>query len=169
MILSDMENRERVREATPDDFIGWLDLAREVEPLFGPMVDDAAFREGLKRAIEEKRAFCVSETDKDGRCVFRGGVVISKEANEILWLAVSRTTRGHGIGAALLSEAIGRLDRSRPIAVTTFDETIPGGVPARRLYLQFGFADSAAAGLNPAGIPTVTMTLGEKGLPERGG
>jgi hypothetical protein len=34
---------------------------------------------------------------------------------------------------------------------------------------RHGFADAAAAGLNPAGIPTVTMTLGKKGLPERGG
>ncbi len=157
-----MENRERVREATPDDFNSWIELAREVEPLFGPMVDDAAFREGLKRAIEEKIAWCVEVPDEQGRTAFRGGIVVSKEANEILWLAVSRKTRGCRMGAALLSKAIGRLDRSRPIAVTTFDGTILEGLPARRLYRRFGFRDTAAAGLNPAGIPTVTMTLGEE-------
>ncbi len=154
---------DKVRVSTLDDYNDWLELAREVEPLFGPMVDDAAFREGLKRAIEEKIAWCVEEPDERGHTAFRGGIVVSKEANEILWLAVSRKTRGCGMGAALLSEAIGRLDRSRPIAVTTFDDTIPEGLPARRLYRRFGFADSAAAGLNPAGIPTVTMILGKEG------
>ncbi|NPU84496.1 MAG: GNAT family N-acetyltransferase [Syntrophaceae bacterium] len=167
MITFDMENWKRVREATPDHFDGWLELAREVEPLFGPMVDDAAFREGLKRAIEEKIAWCIEEPEEQDRSAFRGGIVASREANEILWLAVSGDHRGRGTGAALLSEAIGRLDRSRPITVTTFDDTIPDGLPARRLYQRFGFEDSAAAGLNPAGIPTVTMTLMEKGA--RGG
>lgn len=167
VITFDMENWMRVREATPDDFDDWLELAREVEPLFGPMVDDAAFREGLKRAIEEKIAWCVEEPDEQGRTVFRGGIVVSREANEILWLAVSGRKRGHGMGASLLSEAIGRLDRSRPISVTTFDDTIPEGLPARRLYRRVGFEDSAAAGLNPAGIPTVMMILGERGARER--
>lgn len=154
-----MKMMNAVRVSKLSDYADWLELAKEVEPLFGPMVDDTAFCDGLKQAIREGRAFCASEPDEDGRSMFHGGIVISKDANEILWLAVSGDFRGRGAGAALLSEAVGRLDRNRPIIVTTFDRTIPAGLPARRLYQRLGFTDSAAAGLNPAGIPTVTMTL----------
>ena len=51
-----------------------------------------------------------------------------------------------------------------PIVVTTFDPTIEAGTPARSLYRSAGFRDSTVAGRNPAGIPTVTMTL----LPQNG-
>lgn len=150
---------ETVRLSTLDDLDGWLALAREVEPIFGPMADEAAFRTGLKEAILIHNAFCVTRPAEDGSSFFRGGIVVSKEANNILWLAVSRKNRGHGVGKALLEKAIGRLDRHKPIAVTTFYETEEVGLPARQLYLSFGFKDDVPAGLNPAGIPTVVMVL----------
>ena len=155
-----------VRESTMADYDDWLALAREIEPLFGPMVEDASFCEGLERAITERCALCVSEwSEEQGRSVFCGGVVVSKEANEILWLAVTREGRRHGLGAILLTEAIDCLDRNRPIAVTTFARTIEAGLPARRLYRRRGFRDSAEAGFNPAGIPVVTMILAEQTPP----
>jgi len=154
---------ETVRVSTLDDLDGWLALAREVEPIFGPMADEAAFRTGLKEAILVNNAFCVTRQAGDGRSLFRGGIVVSKEANSILWLAVSRKNRGQGVGKALLAKAVGSLDRRRPIAVTTFYETEEVGLPARRLYLSFGFKDDVPAGVNPAGIPTVTMVLAPEG------
>lgn len=159
LLISKRVTIKSVRRSTLSDYADWLDLAKEVEPLFGPMVDDMAFREGLKQAIMEKRALCVSELQENGRRVCQGGIVISQPANEILWLAVSQKSRGRGIGMALLTEAIACLDRNRPITVTTFDQTIKAGLPARRLYHLLGFRDSMTAGLNPAGISTVTMTL----------
>ncbi|MCE5336259.1 MAG: GNAT family N-acetyltransferase [Desulfobacteraceae bacterium] len=150
-----------VRLSTPDDYLDWLKLAKEVEPSFGPMVDDPIFCDGLRKAILEENAFCVTEGGgEDQRSdLFHGGIVISKEANEIVWFAVAQQSRGQGMGSALLSEAISRLDHTRPITVTTFDETVETGRPARGLYQSFGFHDAGAAGPNPAGIPTVVMTL----------
>ncbi len=147
-----------VRLSTISDFPGWMRLAGEVEPLFGPMVDDPAFCDGLKQAIRQGNAFCLTESDPDGReGDLLGGIVISREANEIVWLAVARRRRGRKIGAALLSEALQHLDGARPVAVTTFAKTVEAGTPARRLYASFGFRDSLEAGANLAGIPIVTM------------
>lgn len=141
------------------DYPDWLDLAKEVESLFGPMVDEPAFCDGLRTAILEKNALCVVEGERGQHDIFHGGIIISKESNEIVWFAVARQNRGQGIGGALLSDAINRLDRTRPITVTTFDQTVTAGASARNLYRTAGFSDTCAAGLNPAGIPIVIMTL----------
>jgi len=37
--------------ATSEDVPGWLELAAEVEQLFGPMVDDPEFHRALARSI----------------------------------------------------------------------------------------------------------------------
>jgi len=146
--------------STLHDYAGWLELAKEVEPLFGPMTDDPEFRDGLRQAILEGSALCIIENGNENeRGLFLGGIVISKEANEVLWLVVARHSRGQKAGAALLSEAIRQLDHKKPITVTTFDQTIEAGVAARRLYVSAGFRDLIAAGPNPAGIPTVVMVL----------
>lgn len=148
-----------VRVSTVEDFADWLALAKEVEPLFGPMTDDPNFHAGLRQAIAGGSALCVSDAAPGGSGgVFHGGIVISVQANEIVWLAVAQPSRGLKIGAALLAEALRRLDPARPVTVTTFDPTMEAGIPARRLYQSFGFRDTAPAGLNPAGCPTVTMT-----------
>lgn len=149
-----------VRLSLPNDYSHWLELAKEVEPLFGPMTDDPNFCDALRQAISDGNAFCLTEGENSGRSeLFLGGIVISKEANEILWLAVAQHTRGQKGGSVLLTEAMKHFDPARPVAVTTFDKTIEAGTPARRLYESFGFRDSIGAGMNPAGIPTVTMIL----------
>lgn len=139
----------------PGDLPGWLLLAKEVEPLFGPMVEDLSFHEGLRKVLAAGNAFCVRNGESTG--VLQGGIVISPEANEILWFAVARTVRGQGIGRILLKEALEHLDRSRDMTVTTFDGSTVEGIPARRLYRKFGFVDSQPGGPNPAGISTVIM------------
>ncbi|MEN6464560.1 MAG: GNAT family N-acetyltransferase [Syntrophaceae bacterium] len=144
-----------VRVSTLTDYPRWLELAREVEPLFGPMADEPEFCTSLRAAIIEGQAFCASGGEGGA---FHGGIVISGQANEILWLAVARQSRGRGTGAALMLEALGRLDHARPVTVTTFAPAVEAGGPARRLYESLGFRDSSPAGLNPAGIPTVIMT-----------
>ncbi|MBI5552747.1 MAG: GNAT family N-acetyltransferase [Desulfobacterales bacterium] len=149
-----------VRLSNSNDYPDWLKLAKEVEPLFGPMVDDPNFCDGLRTAIREGHAICFVEGGKSGGSeALLGGILISKAANEILWLAVAERSRGRKIGSALLAEALGRLDRTRPITVTTFERSLAAGIPARRLYESVGFHYTGEAGLNPAGIPTVVMTL----------
>ena len=43
----------KIETATQDDFENWLDLARQVEHLFGPMVDEESFRKAQDRVVTE--------------------------------------------------------------------------------------------------------------------
>ena len=142
-----------IREATVGDIAGWINLAREVEHLFGPMADCPEFEKGLKRCASEGHAF-VSESEKGS---IEGAIAIDREANEIAWLAVGRSARGQGVGSALLQRALFALDASRPMRVQTFAEGIEEGEGARRLFSAFGFCEASRAGKNPAGIDTVMM------------
>lgn len=143
------------RMAIPTDFPLWLNLTREVEPLFGPMVEDPVFRKSLMLCIQEKHAFCVSDEDHTN---LLGGILIDPKENEILWLAVTRKARGRGIGQALLIEALANLDLQRSVFVQTYDPSIPDGRAAVLLYEKAGFSISRDAGDNPAGISTVIMS-----------
>lgn len=148
-----------VRISTMKDYPDWLRLAEEVEPLFGPMINDPTFCDSLKQVILEGNAFCFTESEHDGKDKgFLGGIVISRKENDIVWFAVVQHSRGRKIGSALLYEVLKHFDHTRPITVTTFSKTVEAGMPARRLYESFGFRDSLEAGSNPAGIPIVTMT-----------
>ncbi|WP_022664268.1 GNAT family N-acetyltransferase [Desulfospira joergensenii] len=141
------------------DWEAWLALAREVEPLFGPMADEPGFQKALHQAISENRAFCIG-LDRDGNNQgVKGGIVISKESNEIAWLAVSQAYRKMGFGRKLIEFALGRLDQKKSIFVQTFDKSVPQGNPARKLYMDFGFTDFKDGGFNPAGVWTVIMKL----------
>lgn len=135
------------------DVVVWMNLAKEVEPLFGPMVGQDDFHTAMKDIISSQNAFCAR--DENGQAL--GIVAVDPEQNEILWLAVSTGARGNGIGESLLTHAIACLDAKRPIHVQTFAAKVPAGMAARKLYRAAGFVDVADSGLNPAGLPTVLM------------
>jgi GNAT superfamily N-acetyltransferase len=141
------------------DFDAWIALAREVEPLFGPMADEVAFQKALRQAIFTNTAFCIRPAPDERDKTLKGGIVISKESNEIAWFAVSRQYRRMGYGRQLLKFAIDKMSRREIIFVQTFDESVSEGKAARKLYLDFGFTDLKDGGLNPAGVPTVIMQL----------
>ncbi len=143
------------------DFDAWIELAREVEPLFGPMADEIDFQESLRQAISLNTAFCIYSEPNVHNRKLTGGVVISKETNEIAWLAVSQRYRRKGYGRKLIEFAISNLNPKENIFVQTFDKSVSEGKSARNLYLDFGFTDIKNAGLNPAGIPTIIMQLEE--------
>lgn len=140
--------------AQPNQLNDWLELAREVEPLFGPMADLPEFQDALAQAIAAGTAFSCCDQASGA---LLGGIVINPGHNEIAWLAVNSRARGKGLGPMLLNYAIERLDNSRPISVTTFDASCGAGLPARRLYQACGFEDLAPAGTNPAGLAIVVM------------
>ena len=148
-----------VRPSIPEDIDGWLKLAREVEPLFGPMADVPEFRDALAAAIADGQALTSAEpaasSDSGDRVL--GGIVISKAGNSIEWLVVSASARGLGIGGQLLRAALDRLDPAQPVPVQTFAPSISEGSAARHLYLKFGFEDDRPMDANPAGIATVLM------------
>ncbi|MHB8467973.1 MAG: GNAT family N-acetyltransferase, partial [Acidimicrobiales bacterium] len=78
--------------ATSADISSWLQVVREVEPLFGPM---PAFDGTLERSIARAGAWCVR--DEGGAVV--GGMILSRvEDAKINWLAVRRSARGRGHG-----------------------------------------------------------------------
>ena len=143
----------------PTDFYAWIALAREVEPLFGPMAEEVAFHEALTKAIATETAFCIRSGPNESEPSLKGGIVVSKEANEIVWFAVSRQYREMGYGRQLLEFAIGKLNPRKSMFVQTFDESCREGRAARKLYGDFGFEDHKNGGVNPAGLPTVIMRL----------
>ena len=147
----------KVEYAELTDYDAWIALAREVEPLFGPMADEAPFQEAIKQAIVQKTAFCIRSDPDDKGAALKGSIVISQELNEILWFAVSERYRGKGYGRGLLDFAVSKLNHGKGIFVQTFDASSPEGRAARKLYLDFGFTDYKDGGLNPAGISTVIM------------
>ncbi len=65
----------KIEDVKNSDFENWLELAREVEPLFGPMVGEPDFHEAIKTVISKERAFCLRD-DCNKLC---GVIVISYE------------------------------------------------------------------------------------------
>jgi ADP-ribose pyrophosphatase YjhB (NUDIX family) len=63
----------RVDTAQLDDMPNWLALAAEVEPLFGPMVDDPGFTNALRANIQRGTACCVRENDGPPGTPLMGG------------------------------------------------------------------------------------------------
>lgn len=128
-------------EARHHDVSSWLEIVREVEPLFGPMPD---FEFTLTRNIDRASALCVRDIHER----VLGGVLIRPLLHlQISWLAVRTSARGQGIGRALLAEALRHYASAEEVVVDTFGEDNTEGGPARRLYESFGFV--AAEHLEP--------------------
>ncbi|GAB6180914.1 hypothetical protein JCM14036_22330 [Desulfotomaculum defluvii] len=143
-----------VRVVKMEDYNAWLDLAKEVEPIFGKMVDNIDFKNGIKDCILNSSAFCVENNNN-----IEGIIAVNKTINEILWLAVREESRGKGYGYQLVERALKFLDNKRPVFVQTFSPNIKVGEMARKMYLKFGFMDYKDGGKNPADINTVIMRL----------
>ncbi|WP_312421492.1 GNAT family N-acetyltransferase [Anaerospora hongkongensis] len=110
----------------------WLELAQEVEPLFGPMIRETGFHEAINMVIGKDRAFCLRD-DSDKLC---GVILIAYEKNEIEWFAVANSDRRKGYGEKLLNHAINKLNPQKMIYVQTFDKTVLVGLGARKLYIK---------------------------------
>lgn len=142
-----------IRLLKPQDYDTWIELAREVEPLFGPMTGSREFQTGIKECILNNNAYGIEHEDGS----LAGVVAIDRENNEIAWLAVGRKYRGKSYGEQLVKRAIRELESNGPIYVQTFSENISEGKNARMIYLRNGFEDLKEAGKNPAGIDTAIM------------
>lgn len=111
----------------------WLEIVREVESLFGPMPD---FESALRRNIGRGTALCVRDP---GGQVMGGMLLRAAPHTQITWLAVRSSARRHGVGHALVAEALRRYPPPCDVLVDTFGEDNIEGYPARRLYESFGF------------------------------
>jgi ribosomal protein S18 acetylase RimI-like enzyme len=143
-----------IRPATEKDIPHWNTLIKEVEPLFGKMLDDQNFVNAIQAAIKANIVFC---HDDEITKNLDGAIVVNRDENSIEWLAVSSCAKGHGVGSKLVKKALSELDSNKDVRVQTFSSNIPEGLPARKLYEKFGFKDYQPAGKNPAGIDTVIM------------
>jgi GNAT superfamily N-acetyltransferase len=144
----------RIQLAVEEDLPAWLALAREVEPLFGPMADDPLFARAVRNTIGRCSAFCVRQGDDPAPACLRGAILFDpREAplHRIAWLAVAASERRAGIGRALVAHCLAPVRAPAQVAVVTFGADVAGGAPARRLYESFGFAPAEAAERGPEG------------------
>jgi len=130
-----------------------LDLAAEVEPLFGPMVNDPAFHRALRRNIDRGTAFCVREADGPPGVPLLGGLLFSPRppVYTMGWLAVTQQHRRRGIGRALVEHAMGLAEIPAEFVVATFGADDPVGEPARSFYERMGFHAAEPAPNGPEG------------------
>lgn len=129
-----MGNTIMVRSAREDDLPPWLELAAQIEPLFGPMPDLAIH---IRRGIASGTA--IVAIGPEGRV--EGAALLSRDdqPHSIHWLAVRAEARRRGIGNALLAAIIARWGDGAPIHVVTFGADVAGGEAARALYEAHGF------------------------------
>ena len=131
--------------ATALDIDSWLEIVREVEPLFGPMPD---FRATLERAIARGGAWCVKGPDGE----ITGGVILGRaDQPAINWLAVRTSARGNGVGRSLVMHAISVFHGADEIVVDTFGADNADGSAARRLYESLGFEPAEELERGPEG------------------
>jgi len=146
----------RVTVACEKDIAAWLDLAAEVEPLFGPMVGEPGFVEALRRNVARGTAFCARVADGPPGTPLMGALMFSphpphSRCCRIGWLAVARAWRRRGVGRALVEHVFGLVETPAVMAVTTFGAGNKGGEAARRFYTRMGFAPAEMAPLGPEG------------------
>ncbi|MBA2716896.1 MAG: GNAT family N-acetyltransferase [Propionibacteriales bacterium] len=120
--------------ATPSDLASWMELAREVQPLFGPMPD---FSMHATRGMARGTALVVRSAEG----AVLGAALLSRESpvRTIRWLAVRKTARRLGVGARLVEEILHRWPPPGDIHVVTFGPDVEGGSAARQMYERFGF------------------------------
>lgn len=142
-----------VAVASSADLPAWRMLAREVEPLFGPMVGVPAFEEALARKVSQGQALCVREADGDAGAPLIGGLLWSSHPPRyrIGWLAVTARARRQGVGRQLVAAALAWVEPPASVDVVTFGEDNPAGLPARQFYLDLGFEPAEVAPPGPEG------------------
>jgi len=148
--------------AQREDMPGWLALAAEVEPLFGPMVDDPRFHGALERAIDRGLAFCVREADGPPGAPLLGGLLFSTSgapAYRIGWLAVAERARRLGIGRRLVERALALVASPATVEVITFAGEQAGGEAARQLYTSMGFVPAELTRQPPGDEPRQVFRL----------
>jgi|SRR5687768_16771733 len=136
------------------DIPAWLDLAAEVEFLFGPMITDASFHGALERSIQRQTAFCVREqADVPGTPLIGALLFSATQAPHyrINWLAVAQRWRRQGIAQALVTHCFDLIQAPATLSLITFGADNTAGKPARHFYERMGFQAAEAAPNGPEG------------------
>lgn len=139
----------------PTDIEQWMNLVKSVSWNFPGLETDESIEEHSNTVLKfmnKKQALCI----KRGNDI-AGVILFSRSRNMICCLAVSPEYRRHGVGSALLEKAIGELDRSKNISVSTFRENDEKGAAPRALYKKFGFKEAEL--IEEFGYPNQKMVL----------
>lgn len=144
---------KKVELAQPLDVEAWLVLAKEVEPLFGPMVGEPSFHRALQKNIERSTACCVRKHGGAPGAMLLGGLLFSVNPPtcEIGWLAVTKDYRRQGIGQQLVQYVIQSINKPATISVTTFGPENSAGAAARGFYEHMAFTPKEKAPDGPEG------------------
>lgn len=124
----------------PSDIENWMKLVKSVSWNFPGLETDESIEEHSRTVLKfmgKDQALCV----KCGSDI-AGVILFSRKHNMICCMAVATEYRRQGIGHALLEKALGELDRSREISVSTFREDDEKGIAPRALYKKFGFKEA---------------------------
>ena len=123
-----------------DDIDNWMNLVEEISWNFPGLETNekiAEHRNTVLRFMSKSQALCA----KDDNEQIIGVLLFSRGHNMICCLGVSPKHRRSGVGSCLLSKAIGQLDRTKDISVSTFREEDEKGIAPRALYKKFGFVE----------------------------
>jgi GNAT superfamily N-acetyltransferase len=144
-----------VVRASMGDIPAWVDLAAEVEPLFGPLVGHEGFMRALERSIARGSATCVRVDDGPPGSALMGGLLFSSHppSYQIGWLAVAQVWRRKGVGRLLVDHALRLVAPPAEVSVVTFGQGVPGGAAARAFYADLGFVPCEPAEVGPNGQP----------------
>jgi GNAT superfamily N-acetyltransferase len=145
-----------VQQAEYRDIRNWLDLAAEVERLFGTMLDEPGFYQALLTNIARGTAFCMREGDGLPGTPLMGGLLFSprragRPDDRIGWLAVAKRWHRHGVGRQLVEHCIGLAQPPANLSVITFGADVVAGQAARRFYERLGFRPAEPAPRGPEG------------------
>ena len=124
---------------TDSDIDEWMKLVKEISPSFPGLETEEAIREHRETVLRffgKRQALCVKD---DGKIV--GVILFSRGHNMICCLGVSPSKRRRGIASVLLEKALGQLDGTKDISVTTFRDGDERGTAPRALYRRFGFTE----------------------------
>jgi GNAT superfamily N-acetyltransferase len=142
-----------VRLASEEDTPGFIELARQVEQWFGPMVGEPGFGTALAKHI--RRGTAVVATTANESDILGGLLFTAKPpAYHVRWLVISEHARGKGIGRALMAGAMDRfITGSGVVEVVTFGADHPGASAsgARAFYERLGFTPAESAAPGPDG------------------
>lgn len=128
-----------LRYGNSEDIVSWMELVNHVSWNFPGLETFDKIEEHkntVLRFMGRGEALCVKEDEK-----MVGVLLFSTKHNMICCLAVLPSYRRKGIASMLLVEALNKLDRERPIKVSTFREGDSKGIAPRALYKKFGFVE----------------------------
>lgn len=149
----------KVVSAVLGDFSAWLQLAAEVESLFGPMVHEPSFHKALQKNINRRTALCIRKEDGPPGQPLLGALLYSAKPPQynIGWLAVTHLSRRQGIGQKLFEHLMELIKPPAEILVTTFGQDVKKGQPARQFYLKNGFEPWSTAPNGPEGGSRIVL------------